>query len=242
MLKSLHSADVVRKHLASQRMDGINRFALFAEVPAADCQAIVAMAGEKRFLRRETMFSEGNPVRDVIMLLSGCVKVTQTGLNGNEVILRLNGPGEIVGSFRLCVHCNHCSTAQTVQDSTALVWDSATFEKLLVKYPTFRRNTLRALEERLRDMEERFREVSTEKVGSRLSSELLRLSGRLGRTSNGQLEITLSRAELAQLIGTTLFTVSRLLCQWQTRGIVAIRREAVMVRDVNALAQLTQVE
>lgn len=181
-------------------------------------------------------------MRDVTMLFSGCVKVTQTGLNGNEVILRLNGPGEIVGSFRVCTHCNHCSTAQTVQDSTALVWDAMIFEKLLVRYPMFRRNTLRALEERLRDMEQRFREVSTEKVGSRLSSELLRLSDRLGRTSNGQMEITLSRAELAQLIGTTLFTVSRLLCQWQTQGIVAIRREAVMVRDVNALAQLTHEE
>lgn len=242
MLSSLQPADGVRRQLAVQRIESINRFGLFADVPAADCQSIVSTAGEKRFSRRETIFSEGNPVRDVTMLLSGCVKVTQTGLNGNEVILRLNGPGEIVGSFRLCVHCNHCSTAQTVQDSTALVWDGTTFEKLLVKYPTFRRNTLRALEERLRDMEERFREVSTEKVGSRLSSELLRLSDRLGRTSTGQLEITLSRAELAQLIGTTLFTVSRLLCQWQTQGIVTIRREAVMVRDMNALAQLSHVE
>jgi CRP/FNR family transcriptional regulator, nitrogen oxide reductase regulator len=242
MLNTVNSAEGVRRHLANQRIEAINRFALFAEVPTADCQSIVSMSGEKRFSRRETMFSEGNPVRDVVMLLSGCVKVTQTGLNGNEVILRLNGPGEIVGSFRLCVHCSHCSTAQTVQDSSALVWDAATFEKLLVKYPTFRRNTLRALEERLRDMEERFREVSTEKVGSRLSSELLRLSGRLGRVPGGPMEITLSRAELAQLIGTTLFTVSRLLCQWQTQGIVTIRREAVMVRDVNALAQLSHVE
>jgi CRP-like cAMP-binding protein len=242
ILNSVHSAEGVRKRVASQRIDTINHFSLFAEVPPADRQGIISAAGEKRFSRRETIFSEGNPVRDVTMLLSGCVKVTQTGLNGNEVILRLNAPGEIVGSFRVCTHCNHCSTAQTVQDSTALVWDASTFEKLLVRYPTFRRNTLRALEERLRDMEERFREVSTEKVGSRLSSELIRLSDRLGRTTAGQLEITLSRAELAQLIGTTLFTVSRLLCQWQTLGIVTIRREAVMVRDVNALAQLSHVE
>ena len=104
------------------------------------------------------------------MLVSGCVKVTQTGLSGNEVILRLNGAGEIVGSFRLCTQCNHCSTAQAVQPSTALVWDASIFEKLLVSVPTFRRNTFRALEERLRDMEQRFREVSTEKVGSRLEA------------------------------------------------------------------------
>jgi CRP-like cAMP-binding protein len=92
-------------------------------------------------------------------------------------------------------------------------------------------------------MEQRFREVSTEKVGSRLSSELVRLSDRLRRcTENGRLEITLSRAELAQLTGTTLFTVSRLLCQWQTQGIVRVRRESVLVQDFAALAQISQSE
>ncbi len=227
--------------LQNQRTTLIQNFPLFAEVSTADCSSIISAAREKRFTRRETIFSEGNAVRQVIMLLSGCVKVTQTGLSGNEVILRLNGAGEIVGSFRLCTQCNHCSTAQAVQLSTALIWDASIFEKLLVSVPTFRRNTFRALEERLRDMEQRFREVSTEKVGSRLSNELIRLSGRLGRV-DGNPEITLSRAELAQLTGTTLFTVSRLLCQWQSMGIVAIRREAVLVRDLAALAQLTQSE
>jgi len=91
-------------------------------------------------------------------------------------------------------------------------------------------------------MEQRFREVSTEKVGSRLSSELVRLSDRLRRSADGILEITLSRAELAQLTGTTLFTVSRLLCQWQNQGIVRIRRESVLVQDFAALAQLSQTQ
>jgi CRP/FNR family transcriptional regulator, nitrogen oxide reductase regulator len=88
-------------------------------------------------------------------------------------------------------------------------------------------------------MEQRFRGVATEKVGSRLSSELIRLSDQIARSSTGDLEITLSRAELAQLTGTTLFTVSRLLCQWQTLGIVKIRREAVLVQDVDALSRLS---
>jgi len=120
------------------------------------------------------------------------------------------------------------------------MWDAVTFEKLQARIPTFRRNSVRALEERLQEMEQRFREVSTEKVGSRLSSELVRLSDRLRRSNEGILEITLSRAELAQLTGTTLFTVSRLLCQWQNQGIVRIRRESVFVQDFAALAQLSQ--
>jgi len=219
------------------------QFTLFAEVSPTELELIIGAAREKRFDRRETIFTEGDPVRHVTLVVSGLVKVTQMGLNGNEVILRLNGPGEIVGSYRVCVNCNHCSTAQAVQPSVALVWDASVFEKLLARIPKFRRNTVRALEERLLEMEQRFREVSTEKVGSRLSSELVRLSDRLRRSSeNGHLEITLSRAELAQLTGTTLFTVSRLLCQWQTQGIVRVRRESVLVQDFDALAQISQAE
>jgi CRP/FNR family transcriptional regulator, nitrogen oxide reductase regulator len=227
----------------SEKVKLVKQFALFAEVTAAELDLILGAAREKRFDKRETIFSEGDPVRRVTMVVSGIVKVTQMGLNGNEVILRLNAAGEIVGSYRVCVNCSHCATAQAVQSCVALVWDAAVFEKLLARIPTFRRNTVRALEERLLEMEQRFREVSTEKVGSRLSSELVRLSDRLRRcTDNGLLEITLSRAELAQLTGTTLFTVSRLLCQWQTQGIVRVRRESVLVQDFAALAQISQAE
>jgi CRP/FNR family transcriptional regulator, nitrogen oxide reductase regulator len=227
----------------SEKVKLVKEFALFAEVTAAELDLILGAAREKRFDKRETIFSEGDPVRHVTMVVSGIVKVTQMGLNGNEVILRLNAAGEIVGSYRVCVNCSHCATAQAVQSCVALVWDAAVFEKLLARIPTFRRNTVRALEERLLEMEQRFREVSTEKVGSRLSSELVRLSDRLRRcTDNGLLEITLSRAELAQLTGTTLFTVSRLLCQWQTQGIVRVRRESVLVQDFAALAQISQAE
>lgn len=229
--------------MLSEKIRSVKQFALFSEVTPAEFEIIVGAAREKRFARRETIFTEGDPVRQVTMVISGFVKVTQMGLNGNEVILRLNGAGEIVGSYRVCANCTHCATAQAVQPCIALVWDAAIFEKLLARIPNFRRNTVHALEERLLEMEQRFREVSTEKVGSRLSSELVRISDRLRRTpDNGHLEITLSRAELAQLTGTTLFTVSRLLCQWQTQGIVRVRRESVLVQDFAALAQISQAE
>ena len=228
---------------SAKTISQIQKFALFADVSASDCASIISAGREKRFSRKQTIFSEGDPVQQVVLPLSGYVKITQIGVSGNEVILRLNGVGEVVWAFRLCANCYHFSTARAVQSSTAIVWDSATFERLLERFPAFRRNTVRALEERLQEMEERFREVSTEKVGSRVSSELLRLSNHLGRAVNGgHLEIGLTRAELAQLTGTTLFTVSRLLCRWQKLGIVSIGREAVLVRDVAALAQLCSTE
>jgi CRP-like cAMP-binding protein len=103
-----------------------------------------------------------------------------------------------------------------------------------------RRNIAHLLERRLNELEVRFREISTEKVGSRLSSQLVRLLTQMGKQADGHVEIALSRRELAQLTGTTLFTVSRLLCQWETQGIVSARREVVLVRDVSALEQLSR--
>lgn len=56
---------------------------------------------------------------------------------------------------------------------------------------------------------------------------------------NGDVEIGLTREELAQRTGTTLFTVSRLLSQWEKMGIVSSRREAVVVRNLQALTELS---
>lgn len=110
------------------------------------------------------------------------------------------------------------------------------------RFPVFWRNVTFVLEQRLEEIEQRFREVSTEKVGCRLSNELIRLSKNVGHNNGEHVEISLSRAELVQMVGTTLFTVRGMLCQWKSLGIVNLRREDVLVRNVEALTQLSQVE
>jgi CRP/FNR family transcriptional regulator, nitrogen oxide reductase regulator len=223
-----------------QTVDQVQQCALFLGLPSADCASIVATAQKKSFLRRQTIFSEGSPIRQILLLLSGCVKVSQFGQSGTEVILRLNGPGEIVGSLASLTHVDHCSTAQTLALSSALVWESACFDTVLNRFPIVWRNITRILEDRLQDMDQRFREISTEKVSPRLSSQLVRLMNQVGQRVNGHVEISLSREEMAQLTGTTLFTVSRLLCQWEVLGIVNVRRGGVLVRDLPALIALSE--
>ena len=103
------------------------------------------------------------------------------------------------------------------------------------------RNTERVLSEHLEKLEERFREISTKSVALRLGSELVRSLNHVGHGVNGEVEIRLSREELADLVGATLFTVSRILCQWKRRGIVAgRRREVVSVRNLQALIELSK--
>jgi CRP/FNR family transcriptional regulator, nitrogen oxide reductase regulator len=77
-------------------------------------------------------------------------------------------------------------------------------------------------------------------VAPRLGRQILRLVEQVGILSNGSVEINITREELAQLIGTSLFTVSRLLSQWDRKGIVITRREGFSVVNLKALQDLTE--
>lgn len=229
-----------RDGAVQRRAEYIQRLSIFANLSLADCRTIVSAAHEREYLRRQTIFVEGAPCRQVLLLISGCVKTTQLGPTGCEVILRLNGPGELIGAVETYLGNNNLVTARVTQATTALVWEGAAFEAVSDRFPILRRNTARLLGFRLQELEERFREISTQKVAPRLSQQLIRLSNQLRPHTQGVLEIGLSREELAQLTGTTLFTVSRLLCQWERQGIVSTRREAVVVRDIQALMEMSE--
>lgn len=228
--------------ILKRRVDSVQRLEAFSEISSSDCAAIVADAQEMQFQRHSTIFSEGSPANRVALLLSGCVKITQGRAQGQEVILRLNGPGDLLGKLGNQTRANHSYTTHTVQPSVALVWEMDTFEAAVDRFPLLRRNIASILERHLNELEIRYREVSTEKVPSRLSNLLVRLVSQVGKRIEGCVEIALSRRELAQLTGTTLFTVSRLLCQWEAQGIVSARREVVLVHDVPALLELAREE
>ena len=215
---------------------------LFANISPADCREIVSAARESEFLRRVAIFLEGDPIRHIILLTSGSAKVIQLGQNGTEVILRLAGPGDVLEMTGRPAQCRHCSTAQALSASTALIWEASAFHALAERFPALRRNISTVLAQRLQELEERYREISTETVARRLSHQLLRLFNQLGRRVNGNstLEINLSREELAQMTGTTLFTVSRLLSEWKERGVLTAGRECVSVHNIQALRQFAE--
>lgn len=122
----------------------------------------------------------------------------------------------------------------------ALVWDYTRLQGLLTEYPQIGRNICQILSDRLTELQERFREMSTEKVPQRVALALLRLVKQVGKPENGGIEISLSREELAQMTGTTLFTISRLLSKWGEEGFVLPRREAVVVLDTRRLGQVSE--
>src|SRR5665213_1267353 len=220
----------------------VQSFTVFANISPNDCSQIVLAARERRFARGEIIHIEGASVRQVVLLMSGSAKMVQTSQNGSAVILRLCGPGEVVGSLGISTQAKYRSTPQALTSSSALVWESSVFETLSSRFPSLRLNVAYILYKQLEDMEDRFREISTERVAPRLARQILRLMKQVGILLNGSVEINITREEIAQLIGTSLLTGSRLLSHWNRKGIVTTRREGFSVDGMQALRELTELE
>src|SRR5580704_16560852 len=103
----IDSAEVIRLEVRgsgsrtsmSSRVSEALEVPLFAALPPADRNEIISAAREKVFLPGETIFLEGEPVRQMLLLTSGHVKMTQLSQNGLEVILRVCGRGETIEVF-----------------------------------------------------------------------------------------------------------------------------------------------
>jgi CRP-like cAMP-binding protein len=181
---------------------------------------------------------QGQPVRNLVLLQTGSVKLTQLSSSGNEVILWMNGQGDAVGVQVEAPTCNHTCSARAMEQCHALTWEYSRLQSLIVEYPQIRKNVNQILANRLQELEERFREVATEKVAKRLAFTLLRLLRHVGKEAREGVQVSLSREELAQMVGTTLFTISRILSKWSEEGLVLPLREAVIIRNPQRLKQV----
>jgi CRP-like cAMP-binding protein len=135
---------------------------LFSGASLPACKEIVSAAHEEKFESGQMIFHQGDSVRQVLLLVSGGVKLLQLGGNGNEILLRLSGPGELI-SIADSHTRTHYSTARVQQPCTALAWEVSTFEALFERHTFLRRNMLDMLLHHLEDMHERFREISTDR-------------------------------------------------------------------------------
>jgi CRP-like cAMP-binding protein len=219
------------------RIDLISSSPLFENLSQQAIEKIARMARPKAIARDEVLYMQGQPVRIVALMRTGSMKISQLARNGNEVILWIYGSGSVLGTLTDPTSCCYTCSARALEQSTALVWDYSAIQALMLEYPQIRKNAGQILAIRLDELEERFREVATEKVAKRVALALLRLLKHVGKTVSEGIEVSLSREELAQMTGTTLFTISRLLSKWNELGYVLPRREAVIVRNIRKLEQ-----
>lgn len=179
---------------------------------------------------------------EFIIVLEGRLKLTQVGDDGDEVIVRYVGPGEMCAVVALFPEQAYPVTAEAADDVRVIGWRRPTVDALMLEHPRLALNAMRLLAERMRELSERLREIATEKVARRVARALLRLAREAGRRSERGVEIDmpLTREDIAKLAGTTLFTVSRLLSEWESEGIVESGRERVVIRFPHGLVAIAE--
>jgi CRP-like cAMP-binding protein len=207
---------------------------LFRDLPCSEFKELAGAGQERVFSHNETLFSEGAPLRSVSIITSGHAKIIRHGSDGKPLILHIYGPADVLDGVGCSDASTHSFEARAVKQCRVFSWEVGRFESLSRRFPTLGRNSMRLLLERLRVLEGRVHELASDRVPQRLAKILLRLilqTPSCGRSAS----IDLTGEDLAQMGGTTQFTVSRLLCDWAARRIIQPDRTAILVENLPGL-------
>lgn len=220
----------------------LHQINLFEGLTENELQSICQAGRLSRVEQDAFFFHQGDPAERWYILTQGQVKMTQTGPEGQQVLVRMVAPYGEFGSVALLTGLTYPLSAQAAEDCLALTWDKTIITTLLSSYPGLAMNALRLMAERFRELQERYRELATERVEQRVVRALLRLERQAGRRlERGTLiDLSLSRQDLAEMTGTTLYTVSRILSQWEQQGLIKTGREKVVILDRPGLLSIVQ--
>jgi CRP/FNR family transcriptional regulator, nitrogen oxide reductase regulator len=228
--------------LATQRrtfsLECIRTSPLFADLPPSAESELSACATERSFASRETIFREDDPIRFVDVIATGSVKVTRLSREGSEVILRVERAGSAVDGLGAHYEPIHTTSAYAMRDCCILSWDAVEFASLAARHPILQRNAALVMTRRLQLLQDSFCDLSTARVPQRLARVLLRLAAE--GPSNPADAWGLSREEMAQMTGTSLFTISRLLREWAERQIVYVDRSGVAIENFATLVRISE--
>lgn len=215
---------------------------LFQGLPAAVLARIRTHAHVKAVGMGELFFNEGDQAEAFFVLTSGRVKLTQLTPEGHQVVLRLIGPGDAFGGAGAFGDLTYPISAEAVEQAIALVWTSIAMRQVMEAEPRVTLNAVQFVAARLHDLQRRHRQLMTERVERRVARALLRLVHDAGRRVDAGVEIDfpVSRQDIAEMTGTTLYTVSRLLSSWEDRGIVRSGRQRIVLTKPHALVALAE--
>ena len=184
------------------------------------------------------LFSQGEPALRCHLVLRGRLKLSRLHEQGREFIARYIDPGQMTAAVAMFKDKTYPVSAHTIGETEVICWDRKTMVDLMHRHPGLAVNMLRESLDRLEDIQTRYIELVTEPVDQRIARALLRMVGH----GNPAMEKTLalSRQDLADFTGTTVYTVSRTLSHWVRKGWIKPGREKITLVDPGRLAVISE--
>lgn len=222
----------------------LRRVNVFRDANDEDLKILVEKGILRPIEEGEFFFFQGDPATYFYVLISGRAKLLQANPAGQQVNLRTITEWQMFGALgAVRENAVYPATAQALESSTALAIESSVLKEMMQTRPHLNINLMQLMTGYIIEMQERYRELATEKVERRIALTVLRLAGQIGKRTAGKemsVELPLSRQDVAEASGTTVFTVSRVLADWERRGLIEAGRERVLIRNPHGLVQISE--
>lgn len=217
---------------------------IFADLDERELQQVENLMVAQALAKRQVLFAEGEPMHGFYLLKAGAVKLYKTSPAGREMILRITQPGEMLGLCALRGKANYGHTAEALVDSDLCYFSTRKLDDLFTTNPVIARKMLGALTKEVNEAYERIYTLGTKDARQRLADLLISLAGDYGeKLPEGiGLRVSLSRGELAELLGTTVETAIRLVSEFKRQGLIETREKKLVILNLEGLHHISSEE
>lgn len=217
--------------------DSLARSPVFGPLPASERERLAAMMQRRVYRRGQTIFHQDDPAGAVYLIENGQVKIVLVSHDGDDVVLRLLGEGEIFGELALLDGRPRSASVVALEDTVTHVLERAAFLEFLRGQPEASLHLFRALAELVRRLTEQVEDLAVLDVPRRLARKLLELADVWGRpVPEGILiDVRLTQKDLAEMIGTSRVSVNHYLALLDDRGIIRRNGPRIIVCQPDTL-------
>lgn len=210
---------------------------LFTDLPPSARAELAAVMHPIEFPAGEPVFQEGFPAHGLYVLCEGKVKVAKRTRGGRSQILKLLGPGEILGEKTLFDQETYTCYAKTLEPSRLMFIAREDFLAFLRKYPDVAIRLVEKLSRELKAFGDKLVEITAHSAKERVARILWELAWAFGKETGEGVDIgvELARAELAEMAGVTTETAVRVLSEFKDRGILALSGRRIVIHKPEEL-------
>jgi CRP-like cAMP-binding protein len=203
----------------------------------AELNAVLSAATHRHFLASSVILHEGDPAERVLLLTSGQGRHFVLTNDGRKILLHWLTPGQIFGgAAALATPGHYLASTETLSNSCALAWDRKTIRELVSQYPKLLDNGLSiAVTEHIAWLIAAFVSLTADSAAGRVAHLLVSLACGIGAAGPDGVEIRIGNEDLASGANVTPFTVSRILKEWQRKGLLSKGRGKIVLHKPELL-------
>lgn len=213
---------------------------IFESFPNHEVDKLLGLFVEENYNKDEYIFYEGELCNYLYLVYQGRVKIIKHSSSGKDIIIDIIPPGEIFGAVPLLSGNPFPASAIAGDPSIILKLSKSYYIDLEKKFAGLTSSIAKTMGKRLVTAHEIMQTIAVEKVEIRIAKTLLKLFRE--QTSEENIPISITRQELADMIGTTVETSIRVLSKFKKKGLITSQRGKIWIKNLSALEKMTNEE